>query len=114
TVPVTALSGKEVWLLSGIANPKQFEQQLLPLGLRILGHSKYPDHYPYTSRDMEKLLISVQRLGAELLLTTEKDFVRIPDEFKKAFVYPVMEIKFLDNTAAEFTGSLASRLQYIK
>jgi tetraacyldisaccharide 4'-kinase len=113
TVPVNTLSGKYAWLLSGIAAPKQFEKQLLKLGLNIAGHSKFPDHHAYTAKDIARLMISVQRLGAELLVTTEKDFVRIPEPFKRAFVYPSMEIRFLDGTSKEFASLLASKLRVV-
>jgi tetraacyldisaccharide 4'-kinase len=113
-VPLNSLSGKEVWLVSAIANPKQFEKQLLALGLKIVGHSKFPDHYAYTAKDIEKLFVSVRRLGAELLITTEKDFVRIPDELKPAFIYPTLEMRFLNGTEKEFASALGSRLKYIR
>jgi tetraacyldisaccharide 4'-kinase len=110
-VPISALSGKEVWLLSGIARPKQFEQHIATLGLKIAGHSKFPDHYNYTAEDMKKLTASAQRLGAGLLMTTEKDFVRIPDAFKQAFIYPTLAISFLNGTDKDFVTALSSKIR---
>jgi tetraacyldisaccharide 4'-kinase len=39
---------------------------------------KFSDHYPYQERDLEKIENEGINLGADFVLTTEKDMVRIP------------------------------------
>jgi len=67
--PVTAFCG--------IARPQQFFSGLEASGLNLAAHTAFPDHYRYTSRDVERLLARARSVGAAALLTTEKDFVRL-------------------------------------
>ncbi|WP_141674251.1 tetraacyldisaccharide 4'-kinase [Dissulfuribacter thermophilus] len=71
------LRGKKVGVFSGIADPGSFESQLLSLGARIVGSQTYRDHYSYSYKDLLKLAKWAQSLGADLLLTTQKDLVKL-------------------------------------
>jgi tetraacyldisaccharide 4'-kinase len=61
----------------GIARPEQFFDGLLAGGLDVVVHRRFPDHHPYTPRDVEQLAQSALRAGAVALITTEKDQVRL-------------------------------------
>jgi tetraacyldisaccharide 4'-kinase len=60
----------------GIAHPSKFKRTLELCGVELAGFEIYPDHYPYTMRDIVTLL---ERVKAEnvRLLTTDKDAVRL-------------------------------------
>ena len=70
------LRGKRVFLFAGIARPGSFEATVRALGAEIAGARWFRDHYFYTQYDLRTLRAEA---GGALLVTTEKDLVRIPD-----------------------------------
>ena len=77
--PLAWLKGRRVAAFSGIATPESFEKFLRDLGALIMVRERYLDHYRYTAEDLTELAQIAQREGAECLVTTEKDAVRIPE-----------------------------------
>jgi len=61
----------------GIARPGQFFTGLEAAGLRLATRTAFPDHHRYTVRDIECLLAAARAAQATVLVTTEKDFVRL-------------------------------------
>lgn len=80
----------------GIGFPEKFRDTINELKINCVGFHAYPDHYSFTINDMAKLVDEALTKKARLL-TTEKDFVRLPDFAKKALidVLPI-EIVFED------------------
>ena len=76
-IKLTAWTGKRVVAFSGIAHPEKFHVTLKNLGCEIVGTYNFSDHYPYKKYDIAKLKVNAQSLNAKLV-TTEKDFIRIP------------------------------------
>ena len=64
---------------AGIANPRKFYATLSQNGARLTGTRSFPDHHPYTERQAERLLRWAREWNA-MLVTTEKDWVRLPDD----------------------------------
>lgn len=64
----------EIWLVSGLAKPYAFQKLVESKGFRVLGHSQFRDHHPYTNENLEKVL---HFSGSHQLLTTEKDAVKL-------------------------------------
>lgn len=64
---------------AGIANPKKFYDTLAQNGARITGTRSFADHHPYTERQAERLLRWAREWNA-MLVTTEKDWVRLPED----------------------------------
>ena len=73
-------TNKEVLAFSGIAFPDKFFKTLKNMGYNVIKTKEFPDHYPYTLKDMIKLKNYAQNYGLKLI-TTEKDIVRIPKSF---------------------------------
>ena len=72
------LRGKTLCTLSGIASPKGFENSLRRLGSKVVWCERYADHHRY---DPSEILYALNRsadMGADALVTTEKDAVRFP------------------------------------
>lgn len=61
----------------GIARPEQFFAGLEAAGLRLASRKAFRDHRRYTARAMEQLAAAARAAGAETLVTTEKDAVRL-------------------------------------
>ena len=64
-------------LFSGIANPLSFERTVAGLGAKIVDHLQFSDHYNYKGKDIEKITQKAELTNSPLILTTEKDYVRI-------------------------------------
>jgi len=71
------VAGSPVVAYAGIANPVRFVDTLRSLGADIRAHRYFRDHETLSERDASELLALAGTHGAELV-TTEKDFVRLP------------------------------------
>ncbi|MFP4472435.1 MAG: tetraacyldisaccharide 4'-kinase [Candidatus Omnitrophota bacterium] len=68
-----ALAAQEAFLVSGIGNPSAFESSVQALGIKIIQHWRFPDHYAYTEEDMHNIRHTVRRHPRPLVITTMKD-----------------------------------------
>ena len=76
--PLSWLDGKTVCTLSGIASPKGFENSLRHLGAKVVWCERYADHHRYDASEVLYALNRTADMGADALVTTEKDAVRFP------------------------------------
>jgi len=74
-----ALAGRRVLVLAGLAAPEGFVATAVDLGAKVVGVAEFPDHYWYTAGDLARVVAHARDKGAEAVLTTEKDWVRIRD-----------------------------------
>lgn len=77
-IDVSKMCGKKIMAVSAIGNPASFEQTLSDLGTVIIESLRYPDHHDYTTQEMEDILHQAQKMGAEAIVITEKDAVKVP------------------------------------
>jgi tetraacyldisaccharide 4'-kinase len=61
----------------GIARPEQFFAGLESAGVEIAARFAFPDHFNYTRAALDEMLSNAKAAGAETLITTEKDLVRL-------------------------------------
>lgn len=73
----TALAGRRVLAFAGIAHPDKFFATVEAIGATLTAGIDFPDHHPYSPRELRRLLDRAAQLDA-LPVTTAKDFVRIP------------------------------------
>lgn len=99
--PLTFLKGRRVFAFSGIATPESFEKFLRDLGALLVGRERFLDHYRFEREDLAELFATAQREGAECLVTTEKDAVRIAEsiECPLPLYYLRLEIEILRGAA---------------
>ena len=64
---------------AGIARPSKFFETLRANGARLIDERSYRDHYRYSERQARSLLKEAKTYNA-MLVTTEKDWVRLPDD----------------------------------
>ena len=83
-VPAQDLNKKTALAVSAIGNPASFEHTLADLGIEILESMRYPDHHHYGEKDMQEVLYRAETMGAEAIIITEKDAVKIPKDVVKA------------------------------
>lgn len=75
---LTWLQGKKVVALSGIAVPQSFEKFLRGYGATLQECVRYADHHRYATQEVIDVVNRASDLGADALITTEKDAVRFP------------------------------------
>ena len=93
------LNRKRVLLFSGIGNPDSFEKSVTKLGAKIVYHFTFSDHYHYKSEDIEKIFSKAEQINVDIILTTEKDYVRIIElkaDLSKIY-YLAIEIHIVEN-----------------
>ncbi len=76
--PLGWLEGKTTCTLSGIASPKGFENSLRAMGAKVIWCERYADHHRYDPSEILYALNRSSDMGADALVTTEKDAVRFP------------------------------------
>lgn len=63
----------------GIGNPEGFRRTLADAGARrVVGFRAFPDHHHYTESDLANLAHWARECGCDMLITTQKDLVKIP------------------------------------
>jgi tetraacyldisaccharide 4'-kinase len=71
------LAGRRVVTLAGLASPQGFVDTVQALGARVAGLVEFPDHHWYEPADLAAAMARARSLGADGLVTTEKDWVRL-------------------------------------
>ncbi|HRE80491.1 MAG TPA: tetraacyldisaccharide 4'-kinase [Opitutaceae bacterium] len=77
-MPLSLLRGKRVGAFCGIAAPESFEKFLRDLGADLRFSRRFLDHYRFGDEDYASIFQEATEKRVELLLTTEKDAVRLP------------------------------------
>ncbi|HEY1721380.1 MAG TPA: tetraacyldisaccharide 4'-kinase [Magnetospirillaceae bacterium] len=72
-----ALHGQRVVAFAGIGRPAKFFHTLEKLGATLVETRSFPDHHPYTPVEIGHL-VDAAELHAAALMTTTKDYVRVP------------------------------------
>jgi tetraacyldisaccharide 4'-kinase len=80
------LKGKKVVVFCGIGNPAAFDQQIESIGAIRAGSYWFGDHHHYTQNDLTMLRDRAKSVDAELLVTTQKDWVKLPENDLPIFV----------------------------
>ncbi len=115
TVPVFSVSIKQHFTFphgpdqpylafTGIARPTKFHQTLQDIGVVVKETKDFPNHYPYTPGDIRALIHRARSTGLRLV-TTPKDFVRLPT----GALAPLVDVAGLDliwQDEAAFTAFL--------
>lgn len=96
--PMEELSRRKFFAFCGIGNPQTFDFQLRKFGLSA-GSRWFADHHHYSTADLTSLKQAAQAAGADVLVTTEKDWVKIAP-LAKPLDFPLwrveMQVRFLD------------------
>ena len=75
--PTSELTGRQIFAFCGIGRPESFMKQLSALSGVMVGQKIFPDHHAYTGDDLTEIQKQATAVGADVLLTTEKDWVKI-------------------------------------
>lgn len=76
-VPFSRCLGHPVLAFAGIADPETFFSGLRAEGLNLVQIIIFPDHAAYNRERCDEIAVCMRRSGAEFLITTEKDGVKL-------------------------------------
>ena len=84
---INEFKNNKIIAFAGIGNPENFFDLLRDNKLNIVETINFPDHHKYSEKELENLLNKIKENNTNLL-TTEKDYFRILESYRK-------NIKFL-------------------
>jgi len=90
---------KKCMIFSGIGSPAAFRKTIQELNYTLVGEKIFPDHHPYLSQDMQKLNKQAAEKGADYLITTEKDAVRLPKDYREGIWVLGIHLQIIGNQA---------------
>ena len=73
-------------VFSGIGNHKTFVEMLKNNKLKIVSDLEYPDHYQYSKKDFDEIIINAKKFNAHII-TTEKDYLRLENLNRNEILY---------------------------
>jgi tetraacyldisaccharide 4'-kinase len=82
-----------LYAFCGIARPESFKKTLEISGIKLTGFQAYKDHHAYSAENIESLLHNARNSGAEAMVTTEKDLVKLRNIFPFDFPLLVLPIE---------------------
>ena len=90
------LKGLSVVAFAGIARPRKFYRTLQQIGCQVVHMVSYPDHYLFKEKDLHALRVKAKQAGARLVTTT-KDYVRLPADMRAEVMTVPIEAVFEDS-----------------
>jgi tetraacyldisaccharide 4'-kinase len=77
SVRIPDLAARAAFAVAGIAGPERFFSDLRGLGCSVVGTRAFPDHHPYSRKEMLRIAAAAHTARAQVIVTTEKDYVRM-------------------------------------
>ena len=87
-------SKESYFAFSGIGHNNKFLNTLKSLKINVVGINKFEDHCKYTQKQIKKLHDNIVASGAKRVITTSKDFVKLPQQFIAKFNVEVLQIGY--------------------
>lgn len=99
------LMGENVIVFSGLGNNAQFIKTIEQTGANIIETHEFPDHFVYDKRLVDRLIKTAQQRAA-LLVTTEKDMVKIAPHYYPYLVPFLIKLDISDNDREDLCNFL--------
>ena len=84
---VPELYKRKVVAFCGIGRPEKFFSMLKNLNMQVIQEVPFPDHHFYSKKELTKILETAEKNNA-LVVTTEKDYVKLSGIFKQ-IIHPI-------------------------
>jgi len=94
-IDFSRLEGTGITAFCGIGNPEGFRNLLNSFKPKNLSFLPFPDHHAYTSSDFDRIKSQHAASNSQLLLTTEKDSIKLPSNFLDETDVYFLRIKFI-------------------
>jgi tetraacyldisaccharide 4'-kinase len=99
-VAAEALKGERAVAFAGIGRPAKFFATLAALGATLVEEKAFADHYRFSDSDLDTLAALAQEKSATLV-TTEKDWVRLPQRWREKIRVVKVALRWDDSAALE-------------
>ena len=92
--PLEILKDKRVAAFCGLGNPASFWKSIEELGYNPVYRWKFGDHHHYKPEELTRVETQALAEGADVLVTTQKDFLNLPTRWREAV--PNLPLYWLD------------------
>ena len=106
------LRGKEVILVTGVAQPQHLHKHL-EKSVALITALQYPDHHKFTNNDVKEIAQDFEKLNKKnrVIITTEKDAARLvgmdlPESIKEHIYTIGVEVRFLFDGQKDFNAQI--------
>lgn len=88
-INIDNFNDKTALLFSGVGDPKSFENTVQNLKINIIDSINFRDHKNYSQSDIQKIRNKFNKSSSDIILTTEKDFLKIGETDLPIFAIPI-------------------------
>jgi tetraacyldisaccharide 4'-kinase len=81
---VVVPNDSRVFAFAGIARPERFFSDLTSAGWNVVGTKSFRDHHYFTTAEVARIDAAAKKARAAIVLTTDKDAVRLPADAASA------------------------------
>lgn len=92
-VDIEALKNCRAVVFSGLANNDDFRRTIESTGCSIKKFIGFADHYAYKDRDLDNIRQATEQSEADIIITTDKDFMKISGRIRWPFDLFVIGIR---------------------
>jgi len=113
-LPADVLREKRFFAFAGVASPASLQRQFESYGPTFAGLRAFPDHHAYSAADLEQVAAEATAAGAEMVVTTEKDWVKVQALPVPANLPPLartqLEIRFRQTHGDDLMARIIQRI----
>ncbi|MCF7954771.1 MAG: tetraacyldisaccharide 4'-kinase [Phycisphaerae bacterium] len=99
-ISMQELKELDIFAFCGVGNPNAFLGNLKCCGFNVKGSKVFNDHHDFTTEDIAAIYDEAKKVDANLILSTEKDWVKtallIRDRFDIDFAFLTLELDFIE------------------
>ncbi|MCK5832468.1 tetraacyldisaccharide 4'-kinase [bacterium] len=107
------LKNQNILLFAGLGAPSSFYSTIVETGANIRGTYWFKDHHIYTAKDISAIEHRAEEYDADLLVTTEKDAIRLTGMSSRLEIY-VVDIELTITREADLIDLITSKLNIKK
>jgi tetraacyldisaccharide 4'-kinase len=100
-----------VFAVAGIGDPEQFFASLRRAEWNVVGSRAFRDHHRYSRRELTEIGDAARAAGADIVVTTAKDAVRLEAAGEAPFRWSAVALTLALDPAAAFLASIDAALR---
>ncbi len=94
-IKIRNLNNHKIFAFCGLGNNKNFLNGLKKLNYDVKKFKGFPDHHIYKTNEIKKI-INYAKLNKLSIVCTQKDYLKIPDKFKKDIYVADLDIQIIN------------------
>lgn len=102
---------KRLVAFCGLARPEQFFAGLKKLGMDLAASIVFPDHHRYTQTDIDRLIQTLGKTGADGFISTEKDAINLGPLVKQLRSFETASLELELEDTEQRIGELLNLLE---